>query len=80
MNPEGMDAMEQVFASIGNEPSLQDALSSSETNDWCDVIEVELSQVEKLRTFDLVIPPLDANIIPSGYAFHHEQNADGKIV
>jgi len=57
------------FTSIGDEPLLQDALSGSETSDWCDMIEVELSQVEKLWTFDLVIPPLDVNIIPSGYAF-----------
>src|SRR5882672_4586560 len=80
MDPEGMDATEQVVASIGDEPSLQDALSGSETSDWRDAIEAELSQVEKLRTFDLVIPPLDANIIPSGYAFRRKRNEDGKIV
>ena len=80
IDPEGTDVTEQVFASIGDEPLLEDALSGSETCDWHDAIEVELSQVEKLWTFDLVIPPPDANIIPSGYAFCRKQNEDGKII
>jgi len=35
MDPEGADTTEQVFTSIGDEPLLQDALSGSETSDWC---------------------------------------------
>ena len=59
---------------------MQDALSGDEACDWCDTIEVELSQVKKLCTFDLVTAPPGANIIPSGYAFWRKRNEEGKIV
>ena len=44
----GADVSEHVFVSVGDEPSLKDTLSSSETHDWHDAIEAELLQVEKL--------------------------------
>ena len=41
--------------------------------------EAELNQIKKLHTWDLVVPPLNANNIPSKYTFHQKCNENGKI-
>jgi len=63
-----------------DEPTIREALNGHEESEWRDAIEAELSQVEKLHTWDLVEAPRDANIIPSGYAFRRKRNAEGYIV
>ena len=66
--------IELVLTSVGDDPLLQDALSGDKACDWHDAMEVELLQV------NLVTAPPGTNIIPSGYAFCHKQNEEGKIV
>ena len=47
---------------------------------WLDAIEAELAQMEKVAAWVLVIPPPDANVIPSLYVFCRKHNDTGSIV
>jgi hypothetical protein len=59
------------YAMVASEDKLWlgDALGGDECLPWSDVIEVELSQIEKLSTWKLVKLPPSTNIIPSHYVF-----------
>ena len=39
----------------------------------------EINQLERHKTWELVHPPLDANIINSGFTFHQKRNERGEI-
>ena len=61
----GEGGMESTLAMSEDEPSLREALSGDEHAAWVDAIEAKLGQMEKVNAWILVIPPKDANIIPS---------------
>ena len=63
-----------------DEPTLKAALGGHEKESWWNAMEMELSQIEKLHTWDLVEPPPNANIIPSMYVFRWKRNDQGYIV
>jgi len=63
------EAMESAMIASEDEPSMEEALKGDECLSWSDMIEVELFQIKKLCTWDLVIPPPGTNIIPSHYVF-----------
>jgi hypothetical protein len=63
------EAMELAMIASEDEPSMEEALKGDERLSWSDAIKAELFQIEKLRTWDLVVPPPGANIIPSRYVF-----------
>jgi hypothetical protein len=52
-----------------DEPTLKTVLGGREKESWWNTMEMELSQIKKLHTWDLVKPPPNANIIPSMYIF-----------
>jgi hypothetical protein len=60
----------QPMAAIsGDEPSLKEAMNGHERAEWIEAIEAELTQIERLHTWDLMETPPDTNVIPSGYVF-----------
>ena len=74
------DEIETALAISEDEPSLREALSGDECEVWMDAIEVELTQMEKVNAWAPVVPPPDANMIPSLFVFHRKCNELGKIV
>jgi hypothetical protein len=74
------ELMEQAIATSKDKPSLTEALGSDERSAWSDVIDAELTQMEKINTWVPVIPPRDTNIIPSCYIFRCKCNETGNIV
>ena len=72
--------MESALAISEDEPSIREALNGEEREAWCDAIEAELTQMEKVNTWVPVIPPPDANIIPSLFVFRRKRNNTGSIV
>ena len=64
-----VDEMETALAISEDEPSLREALSGNEREAWIDAIEAELTQMEKVNAWAPVIPPPDANVIPSLFVF-----------
>jgi hypothetical protein len=74
------ELMEQAMATSEDEPSLREVLGSDGHSAWSDVINAELTQMEKVNAWVPVIPPRGANIIPSRYVFHHKCNETGNIV
>ena len=67
------EEMETALAISEDEPTLREALSGDEHEAWLDAIqaaiEAELTQMEKLNTWAPVVPPSDANIIPSLFVY-----------
>jgi hypothetical protein len=61
--------IEHTMALSKDELSLGEVLGGDECSVWFDVIDAELSQMEKVNAWVPVIPPRDANIIPSHYIF-----------
>jgi len=57
----------------GDEPrSMDEAMKGPDGSEWTKARDYEISQLEKLRTWDLVEPPPNANIIKS--ATYYEQS------
>ena len=74
------EEMESALAISEDEPSLREALYGSEREAWLNAIEAELTQMEKVTAWVPVIPPPDANIIPSLFVFRRKRNDTGSIV
>jgi len=70
--------LETMIASK-DEPMLTEALNGNKCSEWSDMIDAELSQMEKVIAWVPIIPPSDANIIPSHYVFHHKCDAMGNV-
>ena len=75
-----VDEMETALAISEDEPSLREALSGNEREAWIDAIEAKLAQMEKVNAWTPVIPPPDANVIPSLFVFRRKCNEAGKII
>jgi hypothetical protein len=71
---------EHAMALSEDEPSLIEALGGDEHSAWFDVVDAELSQMEKVNAWIPVIPSQDANIIPSRYILRRKRNKTGNIV
>lgn len=71
------------FALVGEdamEPSsVIEALEGPKSHEWTDAIEAELSQIEKVNTWELVDLPPGANVIKCRYVFRHKRDANGNI-
>jgi hypothetical protein len=74
------EAMVFAMAVTEDEPKLQEALEGNEWQEWRDAIETKLTQIEALKTWELVVPPPNANIIPSMYTFHRKRDEHGRII
>jgi hypothetical protein len=65
-------------AAVQPKPTLQQALSSPDTEEWREAIEYELSQLEKLGTWELVDTPDHANMIPCHYILATKHGPNGE--
>ena len=74
------EEMEDAMAISEDEPSLREALNGDERAAWLDAIDAELTQMEKIKAWAPIVPPPDANIIPSRYVFRRKRNDTGSIV
>ena len=72
--------MESAMIASEDKPLMEESLKSDERLSWSDMIKVGLFQIEKLHTWDLVVPPPGTNIIPSCYVFCWKHDDKGKIV
>ena len=54
-------------------------MKGCERGKWIKAIEVELTQIERLHTWDLVDALPDTNVILLGYIFHQKCNSSGVI-
>ena len=72
--------VESALALSEDEPRLHEALKGDEREAWISAIHAELSQMEKVKAWEPVIAPPDANIIPSLFVFRRKRNDTGKIV
>jgi hypothetical protein len=55
--------MEMAMVVSEDEPTLMEALNGNEQSEWSDVVDVELSQMEKVNAWIPVIPLPDTNVI-----------------
>ena len=66
----------------GNKPNtLNKALGrTNKSHDWFNATEAELTQIEKLNTWDIVDAPKDANVVKSRYVFRYKRDAAGNVI
>jgi len=62
-----------------DQPLIENAINRPESGDWKNAVEAELTQIEKLGTWELVEAPNDANIIPCRWVLRRKRNAQGQI-
>ena len=53
-----------ALSAIEDQPFVENAINGLESDDWKRAINEELTQIEKLGTWELVEVPNDANVIP----------------
>jgi len=68
------DAMSAITE---DQPHINEAIKGPEANQWKEAIEAELTQIEKLDTWEVVKAPPDANIIDSCFVLHQKRDAQG---
>lgn len=76
---EGLTRWQQhALAAAVGEPSLAQALSGPDAEEWQEAINYEIGQLEKLRTWEVLTPPSRANIIPCHYVLATKCGTDGQ--
>jgi hypothetical protein len=70
--------LEWALAVAEPEPSLHQALNRPDTTEWQEVLDYEISQLEKLGTWELADAPKGANIIPCHFMLATKRGPDGK--
>jgi hypothetical protein len=81
---EVLEMEDEVFACMmggdGDEPrTVAEAMKGPNCQEWKVAMRRELEQLERLRTWELVKAPPNANIVGSGFVFKHKRDANGKI-
>jgi len=73
------EVMGEVMIVDDDNPILDKALKSDERSKWTEAIDNELSQMEKVKAWVPIVPPPDANIIPSRYVLRRKRDASGSV-
>ena len=73
------EAIHAMAAISGDEPPIENALNGLESDEWRQALKQEITQIEKLGTWELVEAANDANIIPCRWVLHRKCNAQGQI-
>ena len=55
---------EEALAMSEDEPSLEEAIKGDEATQWIPAMQEEITQIEKVHTYDIIKAPPDANIVP----------------
>jgi hypothetical protein len=67
-----------ALAVMEPESTLQQALNGSDSAEWEEALNYEISQLEKLGTWEIVDLPCGANLIPYHYVLANKQGQDGE--
>ncbi|KAJ7829608.1 hypothetical protein B0H13DRAFT_2679786 [Mycena leptocephala] len=59
--------------------TAQEALNSPQSNAWAEAMEEEINQLEKANAWDIVKPPLNANVLRSRYVFRTKHDSNNEI-
>src|ERR1700730_4503408 len=66
---------------IGSEPcTLSQALTSPDANQWRQAYQIELDQLKKLRTWDIISRPVNKPVIPCSYIFKIKLGPAGEVL
>jgi Reverse transcriptase (RNA-dependent DNA polymerase)/gag-polypeptide of LTR copia-type/GAG-pre-integrase domain len=74
------DIIEEALVMSEDEPSLEEALKGDEAKEWVTAMREEITQIEKVHTYDIVEAPPDANIVPCRWVFRRKRDGEGKVV
>src|SRR3984893_279263 len=79
--PNDLPMFALLAGAIGDEPrTLAQALASPDAHKWKEAYQIELNQLSKLRTWDIVERPHDKPIIPCGYVFTIKLGPAGEVL
>ena len=67
-----------ALAAAEPEPTLQQALNGPDAVEWQEAIDYEISQLEKLRAWEIVDAPPRVNIIPCHYVLAMKRGPNGE--
>jgi hypothetical protein len=67
-----------AFAAAEPEPTLKQALNGPDAIEWQEAIDYEISQLEKLKAWEVVDAPPRANIIPCHYVLVTKRGPSGE--
>jgi hypothetical protein len=67
-----------ALAAAEPEPTLQQALNGPDSVEWEEALNYEISQLEKLGTWEIVDLPRGANLIPCHYVLATKRGPDGE--
>ena len=66
---------------IGSKPRmLAQALANPDANQWKQAYQIELDQLKKLRTWDIVSHPVNKPVIPCSYVFKIKLGPTGEVL
>ena len=75
-----LDPLYLLAGSMQNEPpSMSEALRGPNAAEWQKVLEYEIGQLQKLRTWDLVDKPPKTPVIPCSEVLQEKRNADDVV-
>jgi hypothetical protein len=66
------------LAAAEPEPTLQQALNGPDAVEWKEAVDYEISQLEKLGTWEITDLPRGANVIPCHYVLATKRGPDGE--
>jgi hypothetical protein len=69
-----------ALAAAEPEPTLKEALSGPDAEEWQEAINYEINQLEKLETWKIVDPPKGANIIPCHFVLATKRGPNGEKI
>ena len=68
-----------ALSAIEDQPFVENVINGPESDDWKWAINEELTQIEKLGTWELVEVPNNANVIPCRWVLRRKRNTQGQI-
>ena len=78
-HPEECFISESLTAENEEPQSMKEALDSNNSGKWKEALDAEYSSLINKETWELVPPPLDANIVGSKWVLKVKRNANGNI-
>jgi len=70
---------EALSAITEDQPLIESAINGSESDDWKQAIKEELTQIEKLGTWEFIEAPNNTNIIPCRWVLCCKRDAQGQV-
>ena len=77
---EWFGGIEEAMAMSEDEPSLEEAMKGDEASKWITAMREEITQIEKVHTYDIVETPPEVNVVPCRWVFRRKRNGEGQVV